>query len=75
VAEVDADLLEWDYGRWEGALTSDILKDRPGWELFRDGCPGGESPQDVAARADRFIAPVHDMGAMCWRSPAATSSG
>ena len=60
-AEVDADLLEWDYGRWEGTLTSDILKDRPGWELFRDGCPEGESPQDVAARADRFIARVHGM--------------
>ena len=61
VAEVDADLLEWDYGRWEGTLTSDILKDRPGWELFRNGCPGGESPQDVAARADRFIARVQGM--------------
>ena len=61
VAEVDADLLEWDYGRWEGKLTSDILKDQPGWQLFRDGCSDGESPQDVAARADRFIARVHGM--------------
>jgi probable phosphoglycerate mutase len=61
VAEVDPDLLEWDYGGWEGKLTSDILKDRPGWELFRDGCPDGESPQDVAARADRFIARVLGM--------------
>jgi probable phosphoglycerate mutase len=61
VAEVDAGLIEWDYGRWEGTLTSDILKDRPGWELFRDGCPDGESPQEVAARADRFIARVHGM--------------
>jgi broad specificity phosphatase PhoE len=60
-AEVDPDLLEWDYGRLEGTLTSDILKDRPGWELFRDGCPEGESPQQVAARADRFIAKVKDM--------------
>jgi probable phosphoglycerate mutase len=59
VVEVDPDLIEWDYGRWEGTLTSDILKDRPGWELFRDGCPDGESPQDVAARADRFIKRVH----------------
>jgi probable phosphoglycerate mutase len=58
VAEVDPDLVEWDYGRFEGKLTSDILKDRPGWELFRDGCPDGESPQDVAARADRFITRV-----------------
>ena len=61
VAEVEADLLEWDYGRWEGALTRDILKDRSGWELFRDGCPDGESPQDVAARADRFVARVQGM--------------
>src|SRR5438552_490385 len=55
-AKVDPDLLEWDYGRYEGKLTRDILKERPGWEMFRDGCPGGESPRDVAARADRFIA-------------------
>ncbi|SRR5579871_2303327 len=55
VAEVDADLIEWDYGSFEGKFTSDILKDHPGWELFRDGCPDGESPQDVAARADRFV--------------------
>jgi probable phosphoglycerate mutase len=61
-AEADSDLLEWDYGRWEGALTRDILKDRPGWELFRDGCPDGESPLDVAGRADRFIARVHEIG-------------
>jgi probable phosphoglycerate mutase len=61
VAEVDEDLLEWDYGRWEGKLTSEILKNQPDWELFRDGCPGGESPQDVAARADHFIAQVHGM--------------
>ena len=61
VAEVDFDLVEWDYGSFEGALTSGILRDHPGWELFRDGCPGGESPQDVAARADRFIARVHSM--------------
>jgi broad specificity phosphatase PhoE len=61
-AEVDPDLVEWDYGRFEGRTTSDILKERPGWELFRDGCPGGESPGDVAARADRFLARVRDLG-------------
>src|SRR5437667_3192326 len=61
VAVVDPDLLEWDYGRFEGKLTRDILKERPGWELFRDGCPGGESPEDVAARADRFIARVRGL--------------
>jgi probable phosphoglycerate mutase len=58
VAEVDADLVEWDYGRYEGRLTREILKERPDWEMFRDGCPDGESPHDVAVRADRFIARV-----------------
>jgi broad specificity phosphatase PhoE len=58
VAAVDQDLVEWDYGGFEGKLTKNIVKERPGWEMFRDGCPGGESPQDVAARADRFIARV-----------------
>jgi probable phosphoglycerate mutase len=58
VATVDPDLVEWDYGRFEGKLTRQILKEQPGWELFRDGCPEGESPGGVAARADRFIARV-----------------
>jgi probable phosphoglycerate mutase len=58
VAEVDPDLVEWDYGRYEGKLTRHILKEQLGWEMFRDGCPDGESPNDVAARADRFIARV-----------------
>jgi probable phosphoglycerate mutase len=57
-AHLDPDLFEWDYGRYEGMLTKDILKVRPGWELYRDGCPEGESPDHVAARADRFIARV-----------------
>jgi broad specificity phosphatase PhoE len=60
--EVDPDLVEWDYGRFEGQLTRQILKERPGWEMFRDGCPDGESPQDVAARADRFIDRVRGIG-------------
>jgi broad specificity phosphatase PhoE len=60
-AEVDRDLLEWDYGRFEGKSTTDVLKVRPGWELYRDGCPDGETPGDVAARADRFIDRVHDI--------------
>jgi broad specificity phosphatase PhoE len=55
VAEVDRDLLEWNYGDYEGRLTTDILKERPDWQLFRDGCPGGESPNDVAVRADRVV--------------------
>jgi broad specificity phosphatase PhoE len=61
LAQVDPDLMEWDYGRYEGKLTRQILKERPGWEMFRDGCPDGESPHDVAARADRFIARVRDI--------------
>jgi broad specificity phosphatase PhoE len=61
VAEIDRDLLEWDYGLYEGKTTSTIVQERPGWELFRDGCPG-ESAQDVADRADRFIARVHELG-------------
>jgi probable phosphoglycerate mutase len=56
--EIDHDLIEWDYGRFEGKLTSDILKEEASWELYRDGCPEGESTGDVALRADRFIARV-----------------
>ncbi|MGD0211890.1 MAG: histidine phosphatase family protein [Terriglobales bacterium] len=58
VAELDRDLVEWDYGDYEGRLTVDILRERPDWQLFRDGCPRGESPQQVAARADRVISRV-----------------
>jgi len=57
-AIIDRDLVEWDYGLYDGLTTSEILAQRNGWELFRDGCPEGESPGDVAARADRFIARV-----------------
>ncbi len=56
VAQSDSDLLEWDYGDYEGRRTSDIHKERPGWVLFRDGCPNGESPAQIAERADRVIA-------------------
>jgi probable phosphoglycerate mutase len=55
-AKVDPDLLEWNYGDYEGRKTSEILEGRPGWLLFRDGCPNGEQPADVAMRADRVIA-------------------
>ncbi len=61
ISVVDSDLVEWDYGRFEGMLTEQIVSDQPGWELFRDGCPGGESPEDVAARADRFITRVQEI--------------
>jgi broad specificity phosphatase PhoE len=57
-AEVDRDLCEWNYGAYEGRRTVDIRKESPGWELFRDGCPGGESPAQVGARADRVAARV-----------------
>jgi broad specificity phosphatase PhoE len=62
VAESNSDLVEWDYGRFEGKLTLQIKEDHPGWELFRDGCSEGESPQDVARRADHFISRVLDVG-------------
>jgi broad specificity phosphatase PhoE len=54
-AEVDRDLLEWNYGDYEGLRTAEIHAKRPGWELFRDGCPRGESAGDVGARAERMV--------------------
>ena len=56
VAKTEDALLEWDYGAYEGRTTKDILRERPGWKLFRDGCPDGESPAAIGARADEFIA-------------------
>ena len=58
MAEVDRDLVEWDYGQYEGRTSADILKERPDWQLFRDGCPGGETPQQVGARADLVVSRV-----------------
>jgi broad specificity phosphatase PhoE len=55
MAAVDRDLVEWDYGQYEGRRTAEIRAERPDWDLFRDGCPGGESPSQVAARADRVV--------------------
>lgn len=55
-AVVDDDLAEWDYGAFEGLRTDEIQQRAPGWDVFRDGGPGGESPADVTARADRVIA-------------------
>ena len=54
-AEVDRDLVEWNYGEYEGQTTDAIHAERPDWQLFRDGCPGGESALDVGVRADRVI--------------------
>ncbi len=61
LVQVDHDLVEWDYGEYEGRLTADIRRERPDWQLFRDGCPGGESLQEVAARADRVVSRVRAM--------------
>jgi len=58
VAVVDPDLVEWNYGDYEGRTSQEIKAERPDWQLFRDGCPGGESPEQVAARADRVVAKV-----------------
>jgi probable phosphoglycerate mutase len=54
-AEVVPDLVEWNYGSYEGRQTAEIRAERPGWSLFRDGAPGGESVAEVGARADRVI--------------------
>ena len=56
VAEIEPDLAEWDYGDYEGKRAEDIRKGRPDWNVFRDGCPNGESPAQVSKRADRLIA-------------------
>ena len=61
VAEVDTDLVEWDYGQYEGRKSAEIRKERPDWQLFRDGCPGGESPHQVDARAHRVVARVREV--------------
>jgi probable phosphoglycerate mutase len=55
VAEVDRDLVEWNYGDYEGLRSSEIHAKRPDWDLFRDGCPNGESPKQIGARADRVV--------------------
>jgi probable phosphoglycerate mutase len=62
VAEIDPDLAEWNYGEYEGLRSAEIRAKRPDWQLFCDGCPGGESPADVAARADRVVHRVRSVG-------------
>jgi broad specificity phosphatase PhoE len=57
-AEIDPELAEWDYGDYEGRRTAEILAERPDWQLFRDGAPGGETPEQVGVRADRAIARI-----------------
>jgi probable phosphoglycerate mutase len=55
---INPDLAEWDYGSYEGITTREILAQRPEWQLFRDGCPQGETASDVGARADRVIGQI-----------------
>jgi broad specificity phosphatase PhoE len=61
VAELDGDLVEWDYGTYEGLTTAQIRLERPAWQLFRDGCPGGESPAQVRARAESVLSRIRSV--------------
>jgi broad specificity phosphatase PhoE len=55
ITQIDDDLAEWDYGEYEGLTTREIQRERPGWDQWRDGCPGGESADQVGARLDRVL--------------------
>jgi broad specificity phosphatase PhoE len=59
---VDPDLAEWNYGEYESKTPEEIHKVRPGWLIFQDGCPGGETPEQVGARVDRVIARTRALG-------------
>jgi broad specificity phosphatase PhoE len=61
VAETDPDLVEWNYGRYEGLTSTQVLQQRPDWDLFRDGCPGGESPQQIGERANRVVQRIRNV--------------
>jgi broad specificity phosphatase PhoE len=63
VAQIDSDLVEWNYGEYEGLTSAQILERRPDWQLFRDGCPGGESPTQIGERADRVVQRVRAVDA------------
>ena len=65
-AEIDPDLVEWDYGQYEGRRSAEIHVERPDWQLFRDGCAGGESPGQIGARADRVVGRVRAVKVTCW---------
>lgn len=60
-AETDPDLAEWDYGDYEGLRTAEIHARHPNWQLFRDGCPGGETPRHIGKRADRIVARLREI--------------
>ena len=62
LATIDADLREWNYGEYEGLTPAQIRATAPDWLIFRDGCPGGESPTEVGARVDRLIARIRTVG-------------
>jgi broad specificity phosphatase PhoE len=62
---MDEDLHEWDYGDYEGLTTAEIREQRPNWSLWRDGCPGGESPDQVSARADRVLSLLRKQDGDC----------
>jgi broad specificity phosphatase PhoE len=70
VAETMPDLVEWNYGDYEGITTHDIQRSRPGWQIFRDGCPHGEMPDQIGGRADRVIAHLRaiDGDVLCFSS-------
>ena len=61
-AIIEPDLAEWNYGDYEGRRSADIWEGRPGWNIFRDGCPNGEPPDEIGARADRLIARLRGLG-------------
>jgi broad specificity phosphatase PhoE len=60
-AITDRDLVEWDYGKYEALTSAEILKQNPSWDLFRDGAPGGESPEQIGERADRVVERVRSV--------------
>ncbi len=60
-AQIEPDLMEWDYGAYEGLTSAEIAAERPDWLVFRDGCPGGESPQAIGTRVDRVIERVRSL--------------
>ncbi len=62
-ARIDPELVEWNYGEYDGLTTEEIRKLRPSWQVFRDGCPGGESVAEVAARADRVVRRLRGLNA------------
>ncbi len=64
-AETRDELVEWDYGEYEGLTDEHTQRLEPGWDLFRDGCPGGETPDQVAARADRVLEALDDLEGPC----------